>query len=226
MFSRMIAPLIIAIILMTPFAAKSQRSEKEAWLAHFSVPVGSVIGGGPGTGGLIQLLKFRDGWWINDTVNGPEYVPDHPDAIARRHPHVRVPRMFVTDLTSVPRAFWSLLPRDGMYARAAVIHDWLYWDQSYPREMADEIFMFAMRDDQLPTATRRTIFQAVRTGGQAAWNDNARRKQSGERRILAVLPKDPTATWAEWRQTPGVFGRVGVPSSPDAPPFGAQPPGR
>ncbi|WP_348235539.1 DUF1353 domain-containing protein, partial [Salmonella enterica] len=33
---------------------------------------------------------------------------------------------FVTDLASVPGIFWSLLAADAEYAKAAIIHDYLY----------------------------------------------------------------------------------------------------
>jgi hypothetical protein len=32
---------------------------------------------------------------------------------------------FPTDLASVPRIFWALLPPHGVYEQAAVLHDWL-----------------------------------------------------------------------------------------------------
>jgi hypothetical protein len=36
---------------------------------------------------------------------------------------IRIPSGFATDLASVPRIFWVLLPPDGTYERAAVLHD-------------------------------------------------------------------------------------------------------
>lgn len=35
---------------------------------------------------------------------------------------IRVPKGFVTDLASIPRALWSVFPPDGDYAKAAVVH--------------------------------------------------------------------------------------------------------
>lgn len=40
-----------------------------------------------------------------------------------------VPAGFVTDFASTPRALWSVLPPTGRYQLAAVVHDFLYWDQ-------------------------------------------------------------------------------------------------
>jgi Protein of unknown function (DUF1353) len=40
-----------------------------------------------------------------------------------------VPAGFVTDFASTPRALWSVIPPTGRYQLAAVVHDFLYWDQ-------------------------------------------------------------------------------------------------
>src|SRR6266850_4958854 len=40
-----------------------------------------------------------------------------------------VPAGFVTDFASTPRAIWAVLPPVGQYQLAAVVHDFLYWDQ-------------------------------------------------------------------------------------------------
>lgn len=39
---------------------------------------------------------------------------------------ISVPAGFVTDLATVPCIFWSVMPPDGKYAKAAIIHDYLY----------------------------------------------------------------------------------------------------
>lgn len=50
-----------------------------------------------------------------------------------------VPAGFVTDFASTPRALWSVIPPSGRYQLAAVVHDFLYWDQGCTREQADAI---------------------------------------------------------------------------------------
>ena len=58
---------------------------------------------------------------------------------------VIVDKGFVTDFTSVPRLFWLIIPRWGKYGNAAVIHDWLYWEQGEKdRKEADSILLEAM----------------------------------------------------------------------------------
>ena len=46
---------------------------------------------------------------------------------------INVPIGTYTDFASIPRPLWAIFPRWGKYGNAAVIHDWLYWDQSRSR---------------------------------------------------------------------------------------------
>jgi len=128
-----------------------------------------------------------------------------PNAGQEEYAAVSVPTGFVTDLTSIPRAFWSLLRPDGEYAYAAVVHDYLYWMQTRSREEADQILKFAMEDFEIPVMTAGTIYGAVRAGGQVAWKGNAKLKAKGEKRLLTQFPQDPRTRWEDWKQRPGVF---------------------
>ncbi|TKB88578.1 MAG: DUF1353 domain-containing protein [Nitrospira sp.] len=119
---------------------------------------------------------------------------------------VTVPTGFVTDFASIPRIFWSALKPDEEYAYAAVVHDYLYWDQKRTREEADLIFKMAMEDFDIGALKVGAIYRAVRhLGGESAWNDNAKKKAQGEKRILIRFPSDPRTTWDDWKQRPGVF---------------------
>src|SRR5262249_56554985 len=62
---------------------------------------------------------------------------------------VVVPAGFVTDFASTPRALWSVIPPIGRYQLAAVVHDFLYWDQACVREQADAIFRVAMAESNV-----------------------------------------------------------------------------
>ena len=46
---------------------------------------------------------------------------------------VTVPAGFVTDLASVPRLLWAIVPRDGLHNGAAVVHDFLYQHRGRPQ---------------------------------------------------------------------------------------------
>ena len=116
-----------------------------------------------------------------------------------------VPDGFVTDLASIPRAFWSFLRPDGKYAWGAVVHDWLYWEQFTDRATADEVLRDIMKDFKISSGTVDTIYYALRLGGKEAWDANAKAKAAGAKRVLAKFPTSPLTTWAEWEVTPGVF---------------------
>jgi len=118
---------------------------------------------------------------------------------------VVVPMGFVTDLTSIPRLFWQVLRPEGRYAYAAVVHDYLYWEQTRSREEADQILKIAMEDSKVDPKLTETIYQAVRAFGQASWDKNTQLKEAGERRILKRFPEDFTTSWSEWKKQPGVF---------------------
>ncbi len=97
---------------------------------------------------------------------------------------ITVPKGFVTDLASIPRAVWSIYPPDGPWVKAAAIHDFLYFTQGdgiwfkrrgvaratpYDRREADDIFREAMEDRGIGGVTRTAIWTAVRLGGGKSW---------------------------------------------------------
>lgn len=86
---------------------------------------------------------------------------------------------FVTDFASISRIFWSILRPDGVYAYAAVVHDYLYWTQMRSREESDTILKMAMEDFDVDRVTVSTIYEAVRLGGQTSWSENADKKAQG-----------------------------------------------
>ena len=118
---------------------------------------------------------------------------------------VTAPRRIRTDLASIPPIFYSWLRPDGEYAFAAVIHDYLYWEQSRRRREADMILKLAMEDLQVETVKIAAIYGAVKVFGRRAWNQNAKLKAAGEKRVLAKFPPTAAVTWADWKKQPGVF---------------------
>ena len=124
-----------------------------------------------------------------------------PSEKSSQLPSVVVPEGFVTDLTSIPRIFWSIIPRDGKYADAAIVHDYLYWMQPVSKEIADAVFSAAMKDLEVAPIVVAAIYAGVRTtAGERAWNNNRALRTAGERRVLKKYPPIPTISWAEWKQ--------------------------
>lgn len=151
--------------------------------------------------GTLHVSRFREPMYF---LTKPIAWTPNVDQVGR-YDRVDVPAGFVTDFASIPRVFWSILRPDGEYTYPAIIHDYMYWDQSRPREMADEIFKLGMQDFELSKTIIFTIYEAVRTGGGAAWRSNAKRKAAGEKRVLAKTPEDPRVRWVDWKKRADVF---------------------
>ncbi|EDV9907329.1 DUF1353 domain-containing protein [Salmonella enterica subsp. enterica] len=82
---------------------------------------------------------------------------------------IEVPAGFVTDLASVPRIFWTLLPPDGKYAKAAIIHDYLYDNALRTKKEADLIFLDGMAVLGVPKWKRIVMYLAVRWFGRGMY---------------------------------------------------------
>ena len=112
-----------------------------------------------------------------------------------------VPKGFVTDFASVPRMFWSFVPKDGAHTAPAILHDWLYWHQDdIPRDTADRLFLDTMKYMNVKKRYRMVMYKTLQVFGGAAWEANAKAKAGGESRILRKFPDDVSISWDEWKQ--------------------------
>ncbi|BCR06018.1 hypothetical protein DESUT3_30870 [Desulfuromonas versatilis] len=93
------------------------------------------------------------------------------------------PPGFMTDFASVPRLLWWVLPKWGKYGNAAVLHDWLYWEQVRNRPEADRIMLEAMEVLEVPAWQRWPIYLGVRAFGALAWLRNQWDRQAGFNRV-------------------------------------------
>jgi hypothetical protein len=85
------------------------------------------------------------------------------------HEVIRVPAGTVTDLASVPRLLWVVFPPHGRYAKAAIMHDYLYANAIGTKARADRIFLETMVILQVPRARRWLIYIAVRWYGRGTY---------------------------------------------------------
>ena len=116
---------------------------------------------------------------------------------------ITVPAGFVTDYASVPESLHSFLGPRGRYGRAAILHDYLYWDQSCTRTQADRLLWLAMVESKVSTLQSNVIFWAVDNFGESSWKQNRSERLTGKPRII---PKDywrppDTADWVTYRET-------------------------
>ncbi|MDD3468235.1 MAG: DUF1353 domain-containing protein [Campylobacterales bacterium] len=84
---------------------------------------------------------------------------------------ISVPIGFITDFASIPRLFWSIMPPDGIYAKAAVIHDYLYDNALRTKKEADNIFYEAMGVLNVPKWQRCTMYIAVKFFGRGNYKE-------------------------------------------------------
>ena len=141
------------------------------------------------------LIPFADGeYW----VLGSELE----FTIRETGQRIIVPRGFVTDFASVPRVFWTFFPKHGEYTRAAIVHDYLYWQQQCSRGQADELFDIVMEDSDVDTTSRYSIYAAVRVWGGTAWEDNSELRKQGYVKIIPERYMNfPVKTrWEEYRE--------------------------
>lgn len=80
-----------------------------------------------------------------------------------------VPSGFQTDLASIPRPLWSILPPIGKYDAAAVLHDYFYQTNGVTRSQADAVLNEAMEVMHVTDTTRRLIYAGVRVLGWWRW---------------------------------------------------------
>jgi hypothetical protein len=81
-----------------------------------------------------------------------------------------VPKGTQSDLASIPRALWPIMPPDGPYQEAAVVHDWMY-AAGYSRWWADAIFRYIMEATGIPLWKRWVMWAGVRLSGWAWWSN-------------------------------------------------------
>ncbi|MBX9755181.1 MAG: DUF1353 domain-containing protein [Pseudomonadaceae bacterium] len=80
---------------------------------------------------------------------------------------------FRTDLASVPRLAWVIVPRDHPKARRpAVVHDFIYTNLThlFTKAEADQIFYEALLEEGMDKPLAWLMWCAVRIGGRGKWS--------------------------------------------------------
>lgn len=88
-----------------------------------------------------------------------------------------IPEGFEWDLSSVPRLLWGLLPPDGSFELASMIHDYLYINKITTRKFADDEMLLWSKvvsgtnsKVSLRNFDNQVRYIAVRLFGRVVWN--------------------------------------------------------
>lgn len=102
-----------------------------------------------------------DQWWTDGKLIYQSDIPDKQGV-----PYlIVVPDRFETDLASIPKfppGLRTVLIRNGRHRIAAVPHDYLCRQKTFPRRIADAIFFEAMRIRGVGKLKSRLMWLAVR----------------------------------------------------------------
>jgi hypothetical protein len=133
---------------------------------------------------------------------------------------ITVPAGFVTDFASVPKYAQSFISVLGKHSVPAVVHDFLYWEQTCTRQQADDILAEAMKEYDSPWYQISAVYWAVRAGAGSAWSENTEERKKGLPRVLSKesLPLPANMTWAQYRQKLFDSGEHAIPVPPGTPP--------
>lgn len=110
--------------------------------------------------------SLREGRQEVTTADVLTYITDDNTIIS-------VPKGFITDFASVP--FWldGLIPSFGPWAKAAIIHDYLYATAGLRRGLSrawcDRVFLEALKACGVSLWRRNAMWAAVRLGGSGGW---------------------------------------------------------
>lgn len=90
-----------------------------------------------------------------------------------------VPANFITDLASVPRVAWSIVPPwDNWIKDAAVAHDRAYESNEIPRRLADDLLYFGMIARGASRAHASLVWSAVRFFGEPSYRTGKERQRA------------------------------------------------
>ena len=141
---------------------------------------------------ILEVSPLGDGrnWILRD---GFHY--EYRDINKGSDYRINVPPKFMTDYASIPRFLWWFGKPWGKHGMAAVIHDWLYWEQTitgwdnFGRKQADDIFYKCMLDSRVGKLKARIMYLAVKWFARGAWSGNKKKKEEGWHRVALKWPE-------------------------------------
>lgn len=82
---------------------------------------------------------------------------------------IKIKKGYETDLASVPRFLWSIIPPFGEYTFAAIIHDYMYDNGLYSKSFADKEFLYIMRASRVMLLKRSLMYGSVIIFGRGSF---------------------------------------------------------
>ena len=118
-----------------------------------------------------QVVKFFDPLIVRWTGSNQWILTHELRCESAASDVIYIPAGATTDLASIPRVLWPVLSPAGRWARSSVLHDYLYENRVFERLKCDDLFLEAMRDDNVGSE-RNVIYRAVRLFGSAAYKND------------------------------------------------------
>ena len=116
-----------------------------------------------------------------------------------------VPKGFRTDGASIPLILRPFFERYGKNTEAAVIHDYLYSkfnDTGINRELADKIFLFILKENEVSYRVRKVMYKAVRMFGEVFWEKKLR-NEGYKNQAVFDRTEEAKLYYSEWEQKLG-----------------------
>ncbi|MGW0181763.1 DUF1353 domain-containing protein [Nocardia sp. NPDC003345] len=103
---------------------------------------------------------------VVEEIDGTFWKTREPLRYAGSQEEFEVPAGFRTDFASVPRPVVWLVPRYGVYTRAAILHDYLLRSEVVSAVDADGIFRRALRECDVSVPRQWMMWAGVRFGSR------------------------------------------------------------
>lgn len=112
-------------------------------------------------------------------------LEDHIRVKLSNGDEITIPQGFTWDLSSVPRLLWGVLPPDGDFELAALLHDYLYITKIVSRRFADKEMLLwskatsgTLNKVSIRNFDNQLRYIAVRLFGGIVWNRGLKKKIS------------------------------------------------
>lgn len=131
------------------------------------------------------VIGQPSGNYSKDFPDGRTWMLVEPLVFRMGKDEIVVPAGFVHDLASIPWFAQGVVQKNGPYSRAAVVHDFLYWEQGCSRAQSDRIMLLAMKASNVSSAAQNTIYGTVAWLGGWAWGQNTK---DWDKNVIRVIP--------------------------------------